>query len=78
MRGAANGRRRVVWEGQPCDPLAELRQVLKMPRRERHLRVQEIEATLHLRHLTTFFERVTAKNSTRTSGAGNPKPVKSE
>jgi sulfur relay (sulfurtransferase) DsrC/TusE family protein len=49
-----------------------------MPRRERHVRVQQIEATLHLRHLTTFFERVTAKNSTRTSGAGSPKPVKSE
>jgi hypothetical protein len=78
MRGAANGRRRVAWEGQPCNALAELRQLQEMPRRERHVRVQQIEATLHLRHFTTFFERVTAKSSTRTASAGSPKPVKSE
>jgi hypothetical protein len=78
MRGAARGRRGVVWEGRPCEPLAQLRAVLTMPRRDRHSRVQQIEATLHLRHLTTFFERVIAKNTTRTSGTHSPKPVKTE
>ena len=78
MRGAARGRSVVVWEGRPCEPLAELREVLKLPRRDRHSRVEAIEATLHLRHLTTFFERVTAKHTTRASSASSPKPVKSE
>jgi hypothetical protein len=78
LRGAARGRSVVVWEGRPCEPLTELRAVLKMTRRDRHRRVEQIEETLHLRHLTTFFERVTAKHTTRTSSAGSPKPVKSE
>jgi hypothetical protein len=78
MRGASHGRRRVAWEGRPCEPLDELREVLKMPRRDRRGRVQRIAATLHLRHLTTFFERVTAKNSQGASGTRNPKPVKTE
>jgi hypothetical protein len=78
MRGAVRGRHAVVWEGRPCEPLAELRELLKVPRRDRHSRVQQIEDILHLRHLTTFFERVTAKNTTRTSGARSPKPVKTE
>ena len=78
MRGAVRGRHAVAWEGRPCEPLAELRELLKMPRRDRHSRVQQIEDTLHLRHLTSFFERVTAKNTARTSGARSPKPVKTE
>ena len=78
MRGAANGRQRVVWEGRPCEPLNGLRDALKMPWRDRHSRVQQIAATLHLRNLATFFERVTAKHTARGAGASNPDPVKSE
>jgi hypothetical protein len=78
MRGAARGRHGVVWEGRPSEALAELRELLKVPRPDRHSRVQQIEATLHLRHLTTFFERVTAKHTTRSESARSPKPVKSE
>lgn len=70
MRGATQGRRRVEWAGRPCEPLTELRDALRLPRRERHGRVQQIASTLHLPHLPTFFERVTAKNATRDSGAG--------
>ena len=61
MRGATQGRRRVQWEGRPCELLNGLREALHMGRRERHGRVQQIASTLHLRHLPTFFERVTAK-----------------
>ena len=78
MRGAARGRLGVVWEGRPCEALAELRELLEMPRSDRHSRVHQIEATLHLRHLTTFFERVTAKHTTRAASTRSPKPVKSE
>ena len=63
MRGASQGRRRVQWESRPCDALNELRGALEMPRRERHLRVHQIASSLHLRHLPTFFERVTAKKT---------------
>jgi hypothetical protein len=61
LRGATQGRRRVEWEGRPCEPLNGLRDTLRLPRRERHGRVQQIASTLHLRNLPTFFERVTAK-----------------
>jgi Mitochondrial K+-H+ exchange-related len=70
MRGATQGRRRVEWEGRPCEPLDGLRDALRLPRRERHARVQQIASTLHLRHLPTFFERVTAKATTGDSGLG--------
>ena len=63
MHGASQGRRRVQWESRPCDALNELRGALQMPRRERHLRVHQIASSLHLRHLPTFFERVTAKKT---------------
>jgi hypothetical protein len=63
MRGANQGRRRVQWESRPCDALNGLRDALQIPRRERHSCVQQIASTLHLRHLPTFFERVTAKKS---------------
>jgi len=63
MRGASQGRRHVQWESRPCDPLNELRAALLLPRRERYSRVQQIAATLHLRKLPTFFERVTAKKT---------------
>ena len=63
MRGANQGRRRVQWEGRPCEALNGLRDALQLPRRERHSRVQQIASTLHLRNLPTFFERVTAKKT---------------
>jgi Mitochondrial K+-H+ exchange-related len=62
MRGATQGRRRVAWEGRPCEPLNGLRDALRLPRRKRQGRVQQIASTLHLRNLATFFERVTAKS----------------
>ena len=63
MRGANQGRHRVQWESRPCDPLSDLRGALLLPRRERYARVQQIAATLHLRNLPKFFERVTAKKT---------------
>jgi hypothetical protein len=65
MRGATQGRRCVRWEGRPCPPLSDLRNVLRMPRRDRQARLLQIAALLHLRHLPTFFERITTKNSSR-------------
>ena len=63
MRGASQGRRRVQWESRPCEALNGLRDALQMSRRDRYSRVQQIASTLHLRHLPTFFERVTAKKT---------------
>jgi hypothetical protein len=63
MRGASQGRRRVEWESQPCEALNGLREVLRLPRRERYSRVQQIASTLHLRKFATFFERVTARKT---------------
>jgi hypothetical protein len=63
LRGARQGLRCVHWESRPCDPLNELRSALLLPRRERYSRVQQIAATLHLRKLPTFFERVTTKKT---------------
>jgi hypothetical protein len=63
MRGATQGRRYVQWEGRPCESLNGLREALRLPRRERQLLVQQIAAALCLRHLPTFFERVTAKGN---------------
>jgi hypothetical protein len=68
LRGALHGRRRVKWAGRPCEPLTELRDTLRMPRRERQARVQKIASTLHLAHLPKFFERVTEKDTARDPG----------
>jgi hypothetical protein len=65
MRGATQGRRRVQWEGRPCEPLIACREALRRPRRERQHCIQQVAAILHLRHLPTFFERVTAKGNKR-------------
>jgi Flp pilus assembly protein TadB len=67
MRGATQGRRRIQWEGRPCEFLNGLRDALHMGRRERQGRVQQIASTLHLRHLPTFFERVTGNDASRDS-----------
>jgi hypothetical protein len=61
MRGASHGRHHVVWEGRPSEALSELRAALDMPRRQRHVLVQQIAAKLHLRHLPHFFERIVAR-----------------
>jgi hypothetical protein len=74
MRGAAHGRRHVVWEGRSCEALTDLRVALEMPRRQRHARVHQIASTLHLRHLPTFFERVTSKSRGRNPGSGTRDP----
>ena len=65
MRGATQGRRRIQWEGRPCELLNGLRAALHMGRRERQSRVQQIASTLHLRHLATFFERVSGNDASR-------------
>jgi hypothetical protein len=70
MRGAAQGRRRVEWEGRPSEALNGLRLTLGMARRERQARVQQIASMLHLRHLPTFFERVTSKYRNHNPGSG--------
>ena len=64
MRGATQGRRRVVWEGRQCEPLNGLRDASRLSRRDRNARVQQIASRLHLRHLPTFFERVVEKHAT--------------
>jgi hypothetical protein len=70
MQGATQGRRRVQWEGRPCEPLAALRGIARMGRRERQGCVQQIASSLHLRNLPTFLERVAASNATPESGTG--------
>jgi hypothetical protein len=70
IRGATQGRRRVQWEGRSCDALNGLRLASGMRRRERQARVQQIASLLHLRHLPTFFERVTSKNRANNPGSG--------
>jgi len=67
MRGATQGRRRIQWEGRPSELLSGLREALHLGRRERQGRVQQIASTLHLRHLPTFFERVTGNEASRES-----------
>lgn len=65
MRGATQGRHRVVWTGRPrqwLDELAALQQVDPHSRRER---VEEIASELHLRNLPVFFDRVTRGRKTR-------------
>jgi len=63
IRGATHGLRDVVWTGQPCEPLTQLREAasLKGEARERH--VHEIATQLRLQHLSTFFERVVVRHA---------------
>jgi hypothetical protein len=63
IRGAQQGLRTVAWTGQPCEPLAKLREAasLKGEARDRH--VHEIAAQLRLQHLSTFFERVVVRHA---------------
>ena len=50
MRGASQGRRRVQWEGRPCEALNGLRGALADAAARAAARVQQIASTLHLRH----------------------------
>ena len=61
MRGALQGLRGVMWAGRPCEPLTELREAALRRRRGASVtsRARSPEQ-LHLRHLSTFFERVAA------------------
>jgi len=58
MRGATQGRRRVVWTGRPCEALVRLRAALQGDGPDRHQRIQGIASELHLRSLAPFVERV--------------------
>jgi hypothetical protein len=58
MRGATQGMRHVAWTSRPCPPLNELRDAAVMEPGTRAARIDDIAARLHLRHLSTFFERV--------------------
>ena len=63
IRGALQGLRSVHWTGQPCEPLAKLREAatLKGDDRERH--VHAIAEQLRLQHLSSFFERVAVRHA---------------
>jgi hypothetical protein len=58
MRGARQGLTGVTWVGQPCPPLAELRDVEGLDPPVREARVRDISARLRLQHLWTFYDRV--------------------
>ncbi len=58
MRGAAQGLKKVAWQGVPCAPLGELRLAVSLAPGARERRVHDIAERLHLRHLPGFLERV--------------------
>jgi len=63
MRGATQGRFRVVWTGRPCDELGELRGVASMEPPVRDQRIRDVASRLRLRNLSTFFERVAMRHA---------------
>jgi hypothetical protein len=58
MQGARQGLRRVTWVGRACPPLAELREVGRFEGSARTQFIEDVSSRLHLKHLTTFFDRV--------------------
>ena len=58
MRGALQGIERISWTARSSPPLSELRDAASMTPEIRAARVDDVAARLHLRHLSTFFERV--------------------
>jgi hypothetical protein len=58
LRGARQGLDHISWSGRACEPLTELRGLASMEPEARVERVHAIAASLSLRHLSTFFERV--------------------
>jgi Mitochondrial K+-H+ exchange-related len=63
MRGAMQGRRRVVWTGRPCPALGELRDVAAMDPGQRDQRIRDVASQLQLRNLSTFFDRVVIRHA---------------
>lgn len=63
MRGAVQGLRAVAWTNRPCPPLDELRDAAALEPETRAARVDDIAARLHLRHLSSFFERVAVRHA---------------
>jgi hypothetical protein len=63
MRGAMQGRRRVVWTGRPCPALGELRDVAAMDPGQRDQRIRDVASRLQLRNLSTFFDRVVIRHA---------------
>lgn len=58
MRGASQGIHRARWTGRPSAPLGELRELVGLEPRVRGERMHAIEASLRLRHLSTFVDRL--------------------
>jgi hypothetical protein len=63
MRGAGHGLRKVTWNGRPCPPLDELRELTEQDPPARAARLRDIATRLRLEHLPTFFDRVSIRRS---------------
>ena len=63
MRGSSHGLHRVSWDGRPCPPLGELRDLAALGPAARVERLHDIAARLRLHHLATFVERVSARHA---------------
>ncbi len=61
LRGASHGLSKTVWDAQGSGPVQSIAAALALPRAERRARLGEITATLGLKHLTGFVERVAAR-----------------
>ena len=61
LRGAAHGLKVTAWQTHPSRDLADVRAAWALPRAERHARLDAIAATLGLKHLTGFVERVSSR-----------------
>jgi len=58
MQGANQGLKHIAWIGRSCPPLSELREVGILHGSARAERIGDISERLHLKHLSTFYERV--------------------
>jgi hypothetical protein len=56
-RGARKGLTAIVWDARPCGPLEAIRPALTLPPLDRRHRLDELSASLGLKHLTGFVER---------------------
>ena len=57
-RGARKGLTEIVWESEPCAPLSAIGPALALPPLDRRHRLDELSASLGLKHLTGFVERM--------------------
>jgi hypothetical protein len=57
-RGARKGLLEIVWVAEPCAPLSAIGPALALPPLDRRHRLDEISASLGLKHLTGFVERM--------------------